>query len=198
MYWTLDQKIELLSQKVYELPAVTRFIMYLDCDYVTAIYDLICNEYMKSQKGVNESFLSEVASVLKSIVITAVGAKYTKVGVILSVFDILMFGFSQSDALELAKRMEKYALQRKSMKLSILVIHPMTIEDNYFELDNPYSRDEEYKCEVQDWDSKKNDNVQGEKYFKGKFTDMKRVAYIYQKEEIIKNLNGVIQTFPSK
>ena len=85
-----------------------------------------------------------------------------------------MTGFSQTDAMRLAKTMKKYVDQKRSMRLSIVVVHPTTIEDNYFELEDPHSRVEEYEWEVQDWYSKTNDKVQGEKYFKGKFNDMKK------------------------
>ena len=78
----------------------------------------------------------------------------------------------------------------------------MTMEDNYFDLKNPYSRVEEYKCEVQDWNSQVNDKVQGEKYFKGKFTDMKKVPYIYRKEvlmkDFIENLSSILPMLPNE
>jgi len=49
MYWMLDREVELMSQKVYELSAVVRFVMYLDSDYATAIYDLLCKNYIDSK-----------------------------------------------------------------------------------------------------------------------------------------------------
>lgn len=198
MYWSLDQEIELLSQKVYEVSAVARFVMYLDCDYVTAIYDLICSAYMESNTDNKKVMQSVAVSVLKLIPITAVGIANAPAGVIVSVVDILVTGFSQTDAMRLAKTMKKYVDQKRSMRLSIVVVHPTTIEDNYFELEDPHSRVEEYEWEVQDWDSKTNDKVQGEKYFKGKFNDMKKISYIYNKEVAMRNLEDVITVLPSE
>ena len=74
----------------------------------------------------------------------------------------------------------------------------MTMEYNYFDLKNPYSRLLEYKFEVQYWNSQVNDKVQGEKYFKGKFTDMKKTSYIYQKEAAIQNLKDILPMLPNK
>ena len=109
-----------------------------------------------------------------------------------------MTGFSQTDAMGLAKTMKKYVDQKRSMRLSIVVVHPTTIEDNYFELEDPHSRVEEYEWEVQDCDSKTNDKVQGGKYFKGKFNDMTKISYIYNKEVAMRNLEDVITVLPSE
>ena len=209
MYWMLDREVELMSQKVYELSAVVRFAMYLDSDYATAIYDLLCEKYIDSKIEDNKDIISGVISTLKSMIITAVGVVNTAVGVILSAYDILLFGLSQSDALELIRKLKKHVKYVKkingekstilnSIRLNIVVIHPMTMEDNYFDLKNPYSRVEEYKCEVQDWNSQENDKVQGEKYFKGKFTDMKKTSYIYQKEALIENLSNILPMLPNE
>lgn len=213
MYWMLDREVELMSQKVYELSAVVRFVMYLDSDYATAIYDLLCKNYIDSKIEDNKDIISGVISSLKAMVITAVGVVNTEAGVILSAYDILMSGLPQSGALELIRKLKKHVKYVKkingeeitilnSIRLNIVVIHPMTMEDNYFDLKNPYSRVEEYKCEVQDWNSQVNDKVQGEKYFKGKFTDMKKVPYIYQKEVLMKDfiekLSNILPMLPNE
>ena len=80
----LDREVELMSQKVYELSAVVRFVMYLDSDYATAIYDLLREKYVDSKIEDNKDIISGVISTLKSMIITAVGVVNTEAGVILS------------------------------------------------------------------------------------------------------------------
>ena len=186
MYWGLDKSVELLSEKVYELQNVSRFCIYIDRDYVVAIYDLICRNYTNSNM---DTFVDKAWSVLKGLAIVKIGLEYTEAGVVLSIFDIIL-SLSEDDSIKLARKIKPYADSMSRMKLVVLVMHPGTITDNYFDDDNPYRKLEQYVFLVETWDG--NNKIKGEKYFKGKFTPLKRIRYLEEKKAFEENMQEII------